>query len=89
MRRLDELTEEELDEVRLRVGTIVLNLPATAALARHRTPLDPIRGGYLDVYDDEPEIAQIAKQFLIDILSRGAKANDVNAKWGSPFTSSD
>jgi hypothetical protein len=66
--KLQDLTLEELEEVQMRIGRIILNLPLTASLAGHARPGNTAVGNYLRTTPDASRAKKVAMQFVTDVF---------------------
>lgn len=76
----DGMTDQEMDEMQMLLGGMLLRLPLMAKLLRHDRVEGPIRGNYLKSSEQNPRAVRVATEFLNDILIP-LSTEEMLAKW--------
>ena len=75
----DELSQEELDEMHMHVGKMMLVLPMVASLMGHTKAAATIEGNYLCITGEETRTHRLAKEYVNDFFKMSMKK--ICEKW--------
>jgi hypothetical protein len=75
----DELTPDELHDVKCRIGSMMLKLPVTAKMLGHKMPAYPISGNYLVPSGQTGSVERIVTEFVNDLFT--ASTQEICEKW--------
>jgi len=83
---IDDFTQEEHDQFRYLIGSMLFQSPVACLFARHVKPLNTL-SDYLDVRPDDPKVLKAAKQFLVEfahLTTRSESTMELAVRWHGP-----